>query len=124
MNPILLFSSILTFFITIIMLVYFYDDKDLYFIIGTIMILGTILGIFNHGTSSKFYKYIDRVFITITVLFYCNIIDTYYEPYYYIYIIMPILCYLISKSMNNYIIRSLWHFVAHMLISYSHFIVL
>lgn len=82
MNYILLFSSILTFLLTIIILVYFYDsrkDNDLYFIIGIIMISGCILAIFNHGTTSQLYKYIDRIFITITVLFYFYIIDFYYD---------------------------------------------
>lgn len=128
MNYILLFSSILTFLLTIIILVYFYDsrkDNDLYFIIGIIMISGCILAIFNHGTTSQLYKYIDRIFITITVLFYFYIIDFYYDnPILFIYIIIPIILYILSKSISHFTIRSLFHFMAHMFIMYFHFIML
>ena len=124
MNYILLFSSILTLLISILLLVYYYNKTELYFIIGFIMILGSILAIYNHGTSSKFYKYIDRIFVLISLLYYLYIINIFYDNNYYYHIIIPVLFYISSKLHSNYYIRSFLHLFAHLTILYFHFIIL
>ena len=85
------------------------------------MILGSILAIYNHGTSSKFSKYLDRIFVIIALLYYLYI---FYDTNYYYHIIIPVLFYISSKLHSNYYIRSFLHLFAHLTILYFHFIIL
>ena len=124
MNLILLYSSILMLIVFCILFWYYFKNKTLYFIIFIVAIIGSILGILNHGMSYNLYKYCDRLYMILSFFIYLYILHKFYDNKYYIFIIIPVIFYIIAKSIKNYNIKTLFHLLAHISIVYFHFIIL
>jgi hypothetical protein len=67
MNIYLLLSSIISGLI-ISRIIYKKYNIKLYKIY-TLVIIGIITSILNHGTSNKYFKYLDRIIITLTIIY-------------------------------------------------------
>jgi len=124
MNIILLYSSILMLIAFCVLLWFYFKNKTLYYVIAIIAIIGIILGILNHGMSYKWCKYCDRLYMILSFFIYLYILHKFYDNKFYIFIIIPVIFYIIAKSIKNYNIKTLFHLLAHTSIVYFHFIIL
>ena len=124
MNIILLYSSILMLIVFSVLFWYYFKNKALYFIIATIAIVGSILGILNHSMTYKWCKYCDRLYMILSFFLYLYILHKYYDNKYYIFIIIPVIFYIIAKSIRIHNIKTLFHLLSHISIVYFHFIIL
>lgn len=66
MNKYLLYSSIITGFIILLIIYYKYNPK--YNILYLCILLGIITSILNHGSNSEMYKYTDRFIMFLNVI--------------------------------------------------------
>jgi hypothetical protein len=118
MNKYLLFSSIITAFI--ILLIIYNNYKPKYNILYLCIFLGIITSISNHGFNSSIYKYFDRVIISLNVfvfIFFIYITKQKLEKKIYEILIIFFACiaYLFSKLQKNIVLRNSLHSFCHFL---------
>ena len=116
MNNCLLYSSIITGFILLLIICNKYNPK--YNILYICVFLGIITSILNHGYNSITYKYIDRLVMGLNiVVFIYFILQTHNNLKIYIIAIIFFSCiaYLFSKLQKNNIVRNILHSISHLL---------
>jgi hypothetical protein len=116
MNKYLLYSSIITGFIILLIIYYKYNPK--YNILYLCILLGIITSILNHGYNSEIYKYTDRfiMFLNVIVFIYFIFqIKNHLKKYKIAIIIFSISLYLFSKLQKNIILRNTLHSFSHFL---------
>ena len=116
MNKYLLYSSIITGFIILLIIYYKYNPK--YNILYLCILLGIITSILNHGSDSEIYKYSDRLIIFLNVIVFIYFIfqiKNHLKKYKIAIIIFSISLYLFSKLQKNIILRNTLHSFSHFL---------
>lgn len=116
MNKYLLYSSIITGFIILLIIYYKYNSK--YNILYLCVLLGIITSILNHGSDSEMYKYTDRLIMFLNVIVFIYFIfqiKNHLKNYKIAIIIFTISLYLFSKLQKNIILRSTLHSFSHFL---------
>jgi hypothetical protein len=116
MNKYLLYSSIITGFIILLIIYYKYNPK--YNILYLCILLGIITSILNHGSNSELYKYTDRLIMFLNVIVFIYFIfqiKNHLKKYKIAIIIFSISLYLFSKLQKNIILRNTLHSFSHFL---------
>ena len=115
MNNYLLYSSIITGFIILLIIYNKYNPK--YNILYLCIFLGIITSILNHGSHSKTYKYIDRIIMVLNVFVFIYFIIQINNKKIYKIAILFFACisYLLSKLQKNIILRNSLHSFTHFL---------
>ena len=116
MNKHLLYSSIVTGFIIILIIYNKYNPK--YNILYLCVFWGIITSILNHGSHSTTYKYIDRLFMCVNIFVFIYFIlqtKNHLQIYKIVIIIFACIAYLFSKLQNNIISRNSLHSFSHFL---------
>ena len=116
MNKYLLYSSIITGFIILLIIYYKYNPK--YNILYLCILLGIITSILNHGSDSEIYKYTDRLIMFLNVIVFIYFIfqiKNHLKKYKIAIIIFSISLYLFSKLQKNIILRNTLHSFSHFL---------
>ena len=116
MNKYLLYSSIVTGFIILLIIYNKYNSK--YNILYLCIYLGIITSILNHSSNSEIYKYTDRliIFLNVIVCFYFIVkIKNNIKKYKIAIIIFACMSYLFSKLQKNIILRNSLHSFSHFL---------
>ena len=110
MNITLLLSSIISGLIISKIIYKKYNIK--FYKIYTLIIIGIITSILNHGTSNKYFKYLDRIIITLTIIY------TYYSIKNYKtrgILVLASGFYLISKISNFKKSKLYLHLCSHLM---------
>jgi len=117
MNEFLLYSSIITGFMMLLIIYFEYDPK--YNILYLCILLGIITSILNHGSDSELYKYTDRFIIILNIfvfVFFIMKMKNYLKKYIIaILIFVSSLLYLFSKVQKNIVFRNYLHSFSHFL---------
>ena len=116
MNKYLLYSSIVTGFIILLIIYYKYNPK--YNILYLCILLGIITSILNHGSDSEMYKYTDRFIMFLNVIIFIYFIfqiKNHLKKYKIAIIIFACMSYLFSKLQKNIILRNTLHSFSHFL---------
>ena len=73
--------SSLLIIVSIISLIYFYEknnnNNELYIKLSIISFFGGFFSILNHCVSSKYFKYLDRIYMLISFIFHLQILNTF-----------------------------------------------
>ena len=116
MNKYLLCSSIIC-GIYILEIIYKKFNPNL-IILYKLIILGIITSILNHGTTNEFFKKLDRLIITINIIYIIyliNILNKNIKKQIIGYFILAIICFLYSKINKNIFIKNILHLFSHIL---------
>ena len=116
MNEYLLYSSIITGCILLLIIYNNYTPK--YNILYLFIFLGIITSILNHGFYSITYKYIDRFIMIVNVVLFIYFImqlSTHKKLYKIVILILACITYLLSKIQKNMIVRDTLHSFSHFL---------
>ena len=116
MNKYLLYSSIITGFITLLIIYNKYNPK--YNILYLCVFLGIITSILNHGSHSIKYKYTDRLIIVLNVFVFIYFIiqlKNHQKRYEIEILFLACTLYLLSKLQKNITLRNNLHLFSHFL---------
>ena len=116
MNKYLLYSSVITGFLLLLIIYNKYNPK--YNILYLCIFLGIITSILNHGYYSTKYKYIDRLIMGLNIfvfMYFALQINNHVKIYIIAIIILSCIAYLFSKLQKNTILRNILHSFSHFL---------
>jgi hypothetical protein len=116
MNNFLLYTSIISGFIILLIIYNTYNPK--YDILYLFVFFGIITSILNHGSHSITYKYMDRLIIVMNVfvfIYFINQTKNEQKEYKILIIFFACFLYLFSKLQKNIILRNILHSFCHFL---------
>jgi len=111
--------SALLIMVSMISLIYFYEknnnDNELYIKLSIISFFGGFCSVLNHCVNSKYFRYLDRIYMLISFIFHLHILNTFLQL---LLLIIPVILYFSSKIYK----KKYLHVIAHLIIILYHII--